>query len=586
MNMWKYLFYGISAFAFVFGFGEYFHGDEFFGNESIINAFLFAGALFLMREAYDTVEKRIRLYGGVGGAVLSVVLIIGNRLYTEGNLRTLFSTGAFVKAGIGFWGFAAVLGAILMLVLHHLVKVENLPMTKVWKFFRKPGAVAICLFLAWLPCYLAYYPGIFSYDVELQTGQALGYLTVNRWHPPLHTYFWRLCLMIERGVGIHALVCYSITQMLMLASAFSYTIHFLVKRGVNNWIVLGSFLFFALNPVIAIFSFVHTKDAMLAVFLVLYTVGLADFLADRQSYRKSIWKHAKLIIPAIFCCLLRNNMVYGIVLATVLMVCFQKKLWKQVLLWCGCILLGYGLINGPLYNALGVTKGSSGEMMSVPMQQLSYVVYCHEAELSAEDKAAIGAYLPVEELAERYNPRLADTVKGDFNSARLDEDPVAFLKMWASFLVRYPLEYIEAFLNLNLPYWYPDACSLDAYSRKAYIETHVMDTTEFGYEVVRESKIPWLLEKYSKVATYEVFLTKPIIANVFAIGTPIWVLLFGVLVVFLKNRRDMLLPLLPAIGLWCTFLLGPVSNFRYMYPIIVLYPVYIALILQTDKVRS
>lgn len=540
-----------------------------------------------MKTAYETVEKRLKHYSGGFAALLALILVVGNRLYVDNHLRGLFSSfGSLVKSGICFWGFATVLGAVLMLALHYLVKVENLPKTNTWSVFKKPGLVAIGFLVAWLPCYLAYYPGIFSYDMELQTGQALGYLTVSRFAPPLHTFFWRLCLAVGELTGIQALVCYSVMQMIMLAVAFSYAIHFMVKRDINNWIVLGTFLFFALNPVIAIFSFIPTKDAMLAIFLLLYVLELSNFLVDKSGFSKSIWRNVKLVLLAILCCLLRNNMVYGIVFAAVFMILFQRKLWKNVLLWCVCTVVGYGLINGPVYSAIGISEGSSGEMLSVPMQQLSYVVYCHEDKLTKEDKAAIGEYLPVEELAVRYNPRLADTVKGDFDIERFDENPSAFWEVWVTFLLRYPMEYIEAFLNLNLPYWYPDAMSTDAYSPKAYIETYIMDTSEFGYEVVRESKLPWLLEKYEKVARFEAFQTKPVIANVFSISTPIWILLLSGLVMLIKNRKDMLLPLLPAIGLWCTFLLGPVSNLRYMYPIMVLYPIYIAFMLQADRVRS
>ncbi len=584
--MRKNIFYIISAYAFVFGFGEYFHGDEFLGNQSIINIFLFAGAYFLLKAAFAIEDKRFREYCGGFGALLAVVLVVGHKLYVENSIRSLLTVGGLAKGGISILGFAMVLGAILLLTMKQLEKVETLPLAKTRRLFRNPILLIVIMLAAWLPYYLAYYPGIFSYDVVMQTGQALGALEVTRFHPPLHTFFWKLCLTLEELVGIQALVIYSVVQMAALAGAFCCVICFLAKKGFHNGLILGSLLFFTLNPVIAIFSFVPTKDAALAIFLTLYIVELCYFLTDRQTYSKSIRKHVKLVVWAILCCLLRNNMVYAIVIAGIFMILFQKKLWKTVLLWCVSIVLGFGLINGPVYTALGVKEGSSAEMLSVPMQQLTCVVYYHEAELSEEDKAAIGQYLPVEELALRYNFRLADTVKGDFNSERFDESPLEFIKVWAKFLVRYPVEYVEAFLNLNLPYWYPDACSTDAISKKAYIETHIMDTSEYGYQVVRDSKLPWLLEKLEKVANYEAFRTKPVIANLFSISTPIWVLLVSGLVLLIKRRKDMLLPLFPALGLWLTFMLGPVSNFRYMYPIIVLYPLYAALILQTNKIAK
>ncbi len=581
--MRKNIFYMICAYAFVFGFGEYFHGDGFLGNQSILNIFLLAGAFFLIKYGFREQDKHLKKYCGGFSVLLAMVLIVGHRLYTENSIRSLLTVRGLAKAGIIVLGFAAVLGAILVLAMKQLQRVEALPLSKVWKLFKFPVITTLIMLVAWLPYYLAYYPGIFSYDVVSQTGQALGALEVSRFHPPLHTFFWKLCLMVEEWTGLQALVMYALTQMLALAGAFSYAIYFLANKGVHNGLLLGSLLFFALNPVIALFSFVPTKDATLAIFLTLFMVELCHFLADRKAYTNTQKKPVKLILWGILCCLLRNNMVYAIVVAGLFMILLEKKLWKSLLIWCVGIVLGYGLINGPIYTLLGVQEGSSAEMLSVPMQQISCVVYYHEAELSAEDKEAIGRYLPVEELAVKYNYRFADHVKGDFDAARFDEAPLEFVKLWARLLVRYPVEYVEAFLNLNLPYWYPDACSTDAISRVAYIETQVKDTSEFGYQVVRDSKLPWLLPKLEKIANYEAFRTKPVIANIFSISTPLWYLLTCGLILLVKKRKDLLLPMLPALGLWLTFMLGPVSNFRYMFPIIVLYPLYTALMIQTNK---
>lgn len=584
--MRKKIFYIISAYAFVFGFCEYFHGDEFLGNQSIINIFLLVGAYFLLKEAYAKEERRLKRYCSGFGILLAMVLVAGHRLYVEYSLRSLLTPGGVVKSGIIVLGFGTVLGAVLVFVMKQLRKAEELPLTKTWRLFKQPVLSAVIILAAWLPYYLAYYPGIFSYDVVQQTGQALGALEVTRFHPPLHTFFWSICLGVERLTGIQALLVYAVVQMTALAGAFSCVIRFLARNGFHSGILLGSLLFFAFNPVIALFSFVPTKDAALAIFLTLFIVELCNFLTDKKVCTETPGRHIKLIIWGILCCLLRNNMMYAIALAGVFMILFQKKLWKTVLFWCVSIVLGFGLINGPIYTLLGVQKGSSAEMLSVPMQQLSCVVYYHEAELSPEDKAVIGQYLPVEELVTRYNYRFADTVKGDFNSQQFDKAPMEFVKVWAQFLVRYPLEFAEAFLNLNLPYWYPDACSTDAISKVAYIETQIKDTSEYGYQVVRDSKLPWLLTKLEKVANYEAFRTKPVIANLFSISTPIWVLVMSGFVFLVKKRKDMLLTVFPALGLWMTFMLGPVSNFRYMFPIIVLYPLYAALALQTNKITN
>lgn len=586
MNKLKHFLYILSSYAFVFGFCEYFHGYDNLGNQSIINIFLFLGAFLLVEKGYAIPDKRLKIHGGVFGALLSVALVIGNRLYTENTIQGLFTLREFVKAGIMFLGFAVVSTAIVNLLLAWIDRVGVNGQKGSWKLFRYPILLAGIIFVAWIPCYLAYYPGIFSYDIIIQTRQAMGIEELTRFHPPLHTFLWKLCLSLEEGIGGNALVIYSLVQMIAMSCAFAYVLRFLAKRGCSNGMMLGALLYFALNPVIAIFSFVPTKDATLTIFLTLYLVELCDYVTGDQEPRKSIGRNVRLIMFAVISCLLRNNMIYAIIFAGVAMIVICRKMWKQMLIWCVSILMSFLLINGPIYTILGVGEGSSGEMLSVPLQQLASVVYYHGEELSEADVNSLAEFLPVEELAQRYNFRLADPVKETFDSAEFDRRPMKFVKLWWSFLTKYPVEYVDAFLNLNLPYWYPDANSVDDYAKRKYIESFVTDIPDFEYKVVRDSKLPKLLELYETVASYEAFQTKPVVANFFSISTPIWLMVAGICVLSWKKKKEFIVPFLPVLGLWLTYLLGPTSNFRYLFPIIAIYPLLIAFVLQVKKSES
>ncbi len=216
-----------------------------------------------------------------------------------------------------------------------------------------------------------------------------------------------------------------------------------------------------------------------------------------------------------------------------------------------------------------------------------YVVSKYEATLPQEDIAAIDIYLPVNQLADRYNPRFADSTKETFHTDAFDEDAFSFIKIWFKLFAQYPMEYVESFLNLNLPYWYADACSYDSYSERKYIETTTLtDFSLSGYEYKADSKIPKLYSIYQALTNFMTYKNIPIVSNLFSIGTPIWILLLGTFFLKIRKRTSLILPLLPAVFLWFTFLLGPVSNFRYMFPIFVLYPMYLAAILQPNRFVS
>lgn len=580
----KYLFYLFSAYCFVFGITEYFFDDEIWGNQSIFNLLLLALVFFILKYAFPKADKRTALYGTVFSFLLSVSLVVGNCIYRGGTLSTMFgSAKAILVSLITIWGFTAVILSAFILLLKGLNHFPLCQGNTSRKIHRYPFIYGILMFLCWLPCYLAYYPGIFAYDIELQTMEALGMISYSRFHPPLHTWIWDVCLSAEHGIGINALVLYSLLQMCLFATAFTYVLHFMIKRKYDNRLILGSFLFFAFNPVIALFSFIPVKDAMLAVCFVLFTVELCIFMDNKEAYCKSIPANIRLVVFGLLCCLLRNNVVYALIPAFLCMIFLLRKQWKQILLWCGCILLGYILINGPLYSALGIEKGNSREMLSVPMQQIAYVVVYNEASLTDEELTQINEYIPCDDLSAIYNPRFADPVKTTFVTEKFDESPMEFVKLWFRLGTQYPEEYANAFLNLHIPYWYPDANSVDMFSQRAYIETTVPDVPQTDYVVVRDSKITALYNQYEKIASFERFKTLPVISNLFSLSLPIWLLIGGITVLVVRKEKNAMIPFLPAVFLWCTFILGPVSNLRYLLPIVVLYPVYLVLILNTKK---
>ena len=41
-----------------------------------------------------------------------------------------------------------------------------------------------------------------------------------------------------------------------------------------------------------------------------------------------------------------------------------------------------------------------------------------------------------------------------------------------------------------------------------------------------------------------------------------------------RGKGKCAVPFLPVMLLWMTYLLGPVSNFRYIYPMVILYPLF------------
>ena len=511
----------------------------------------------------------------------SFTIIIGHSLFNYNTLDNLLIPNTFIKNLLLFLILALGLTffSILLLSFSNYLETKH---SRMWCFFNHPWYFGILFFLCWLPCYLAYYPGIVSYDMDSQLPQILGTVAYSKYHPPLHTFLYQICHMLGNLTGFNGLVIYSISQMLLLALAFAYLIRLFTILKVNNFVILASIAFICLNPMIALFSFIPTKDVSFTICLIFYSVELCLFLKQNPSVTKNNFAMVRLICFGILCCLFRNNMIYAVILSAVISLFLLRNRLKHLLICNGFIIIIYFLISGPLYSMLNVNPGNPREMLSIPIQQIASVCANNADTLSQDTLDTLNQYLPVDELNTLYNPRFADPVKNTFNSEYFKENSSSFFEIWFELLKNHPEEYITAFLNLNLPYWYIDAPSLDSYSNRMYIETYIYSPSVTDYDVARDSKLPWLYEKYEVFANFYAIQKIPVISHIFSISLPIWILLFTCTILIAKKRKRCIYVILPHICYWLTFLLGPVSNLRYIFPIIAIYPLYVALIINTQ----
>lgn len=577
----------LFAFLFTVSMDYYLLENDVFGTESIVNIFLFGCAYFVQRKAI-TIEKTEKKYAFFFSTLLSASLTIGSGLYQTNDIMALFMTAKRTAITIVMLvGFTVIFTSFFAIIFQWLKNKQCSvqPVDKQWKLFKIPHISFILwgiIFLSWIPCFLAYFPGITSYDIPAQTPEVIEGIT--KFHPPLHTMLWGLCLKLQSIVDIQAITIYEIVQMLILSAALASVIAFFIKKRVNNWLILLSLLFFTINPVVAIFSLEAIKDVYFAVFFTLTIIELVKMVDNPDTYYKHPINWVKMSGFILFACLFRNNAIYVFVLSTIVAFFVYRKYWKKVILSLCIPILLYFFINSVVYSAIGIKAGSSAEMLSVPIQQIANVVASNNDELSQERKDEINLFIPYAEIAQRYNPRFADPIKGTFEVEQYNNNKMQFWKLWADLLVNYPKEYVSAFLSLNLPYWYVDASPVDAYSGRAYIETGIWDAKEYVYEL--DSKIPTLYHSYEEVTSFETFEHIPLVSNIMSMSFPIWGILFGFFVLMSQGLKKKTFVLAPMFFLWLTYMAGPVSNFRYIFPLFLLYPVIMTTVLNTNVIWS
>lgn len=519
------------------------------------------------------------------GVLFAFAVVVGGALYRDNTLAGLAAGPAVAAVNVALAVTAGIAAAALALAALVLQKrLETRPPRAAPAVFctgKATVATGVVLFLCWLPCLLAYWPGLLTYDIPTQTDFVFqGSWTTQQ--PPLHTLIWAAFLRLEGFCGLHAITWYSVGQMAFLATALARLLAFLAHRGTSIVIWAVAAAFYALNPVIALFAITPVKDTVLAGVLVLVLVGLAQFIGDPKGFLGSRARCAWLAAGLLACCLLRDNMLVAVAAFAIVALIIMRDSRKGVALLCGIPFAAALVVIGPVYSLAGITPGSSA-IASVPIQQVANVVIHHDGELGEDDLAIVEAVLPVDKLADRYNPRFADSTVRLFKGRHSDldgmrQDILAFMGLWASFIVRYPLDMIDAFAALNVPYWYPFAHTPDPYSQRDYIETSVWKESDY-YSVDPASLLPALRSAYEHVADYSA-LDNPAAGIVFSPSSAVWLIAMATFLLYNSHsRRNILLVMLPLL-FWLSFLIGPVSNMRYMFPLFCLYPLLVAAALQ------
>ena len=548
---------------------------------SVLNVFLYVASLYIILNARWVKDRRICRISLYTAMLLALMLTLGHLVSKTNSMAILFtSMGTLFERLVMFVGFFVLFHSVLKLGFGAMHRREIIsPLNSRWQCFGKTnGSLFILwaiLFLCWLPCFFAYYPGILSYDSRNQLLQLFGDIDISRHHPALHTWFLGLCLELGSlfGGANAQMAAHSILQMAIVSFPCALTVWYMGKREVHFGLRLMALAFFAFNPLNAIFALLATKDVLFTAMWNLFTIMLLGIVANPRRFFSSALRQAAFALSILFYCLLKNNTLYVFVLSAICFLFIFKKFFKNILVLCSVTLACYFLINGPLFTALGVKDGSIKDSFSVPLQQIANIAVHHDQELSQEEKEAIGEILDYPVIREEYNPRFADPVKHTFQEENFASDPQKYIALWGKLLRKYPAGYLDAFASLNLGYWYPDTVTPDPFSQRAYIETDMRGIAKH-FQPSRQSVFPRLLEFYEAFARGRFMQKIPFLSLLFSIGLPVWVLIIGIMSCFAKRLSRLAVVFLPTLILWVGHLAGPVSNLRYIYTIMIAYPLY------------
>lgn len=544
-----------------------------FTGNSIFWIIFFALTYWLLNKISKIKDRRLKICSIILAILFASLEIVGNTIDTYLNLSGILENRITITKSIIKWtGYVILIYAVIANIFKKLEEKEFLKGKNKWFTNNKRTFFLVwgIIFVAWMPYFLNYYPGVITADSMGQICQSLGIYNVTNHHPVFHTFFIGIAMNIGKALGNYNLgvAIYSIVQMIVASGIFSFAIYYMAKRNVDVKFRILTLLFYAFYPVNALYSITMWKDIPFAIAMLIFTIMMTEIAINQEYFMKSKRKNVLLVISMLLVILFRNNGFYVILLMIPCLFIFAKKYYKKLIVISCIVLATYMIWKGPVFSIFHIKEGSSREALSIPLQQFARITKFHSDTLTDDEKWRIYKYLPTNDLAEVYTPKISDPVKNNFSNEAFAKDKVGFIKLWVKLCLKYPRAAVESFLCNSYGYWYPEAI-------------HWVVGREV-FETKQEKELALQLEDkpiadFQGLEKFDSLLDRrdlPLNSMLYSIGFVFWIVVTMLMYAIYKKQYKLIVIYIPVAILWLTCLASPVfGEFRYIYSMFTCLPI-------------
>lgn len=518
-------------------------------------------------------DKKATITAGIEGAIFSLFTTL-QRLEGFDEYSHFSTKGELWLLAVVFFGFWIL---FTMLVLMGYRFIQDFHSNKDYHKQKNLYIVFfICLlfiFLSWLPYYLRSFPGIVNSDSMDQISQIVTGTYKNH-HPIVHTWFIQFIMEVGFklfGTMNGAIATYCVIQMLIIASVFSFTITVLFKRNIKSWICIAILLFYGWIPYNVMFSFNMWKDSLFASCVLLFLVLLWEssnrvLRKEKQSILKNIIVLLFIFISALGVCLFRTNGFYAFIIAFPFLFWTLYKTHKQIIVVLVCVFASVIFFKGPILSAYKVQPVDFVESLSIPIQQISRVIYDNEP-ITNHQKELLSQIVDINKISSNYKPFISDPIKilirEKENIEFLQEHKMDFFTLWLQIGIEYPIKYIKAYIDQTNGYWFPDV-PYWRYTDGIYENAYGIVPSSF-ISLQMGEKMEWFIWEPEEI---------PIYGLLWSPGFIVWIFIFLFGLYFISNKKGLLGYFMLLFSIWGTLLIAtPVSaELRYIYSMFVTLP--------------
>ena len=439
-------------------------------------------------------------------------------------------------------------------------------------------------FIALLPYLLRTFPGNMSVDSFNQMQQVMGISNYSNMNPWIHTMvvkvFYKIGMIIT-GSKCISVAFYTIFQMLLVCFVCSYTIYILYKNNVKKVYLILLWIFFFIVPFNAMYAVTIWKDIPFSLTILFTTIYIWDIYHNNKEwtlYRKIIFCFLGILIS-----LLRSNGFYAWILFIIVLAILYRNEFKTLILFWIISLVITMIVKVPIMNYYNVAQGDFIESVSIPLQQIAYVVK-KDKNISKAEKIEIEKYFDIEMLKgysddyyliiSDYTKHVARITSGNY----LDNHKIDFFKLWLKLGIKNPDSYVIAWVYQTYGYWHYNYGPYWVYRNNTITEYNGI-SLGFKRHTLLPKSVANFIDKVLEKTEYVYY-------KIFSPALALYIVLFS-LMIYIRKKKNIICFILPLSTFITLLIATPVScEFRYAYQIFLTFPIFLITAFINEKKKE
>ena len=414
---------------------------------------------------------------------------------------------------------------------------------------------------------LCKYPTDYFYDSLWQLGEIKTSSYTNH-HSVYHTWileqFCRLGYYSGIGLG-NALFLYTLCQIVIVGLIVGYYIKTLYEMKAPIILIILSYAFMVFNPISLKYATFVDKDQLYTYLALLFLLSLTRIIVGIGNAKRSDWVY--MVIGGLGFGLFRGNGFVILVASMIVAVIMKTEVRKKLIITFASLAAIVFILNTPLRIALDVKPTEFSESLSIPIQQVSRVVY-DGCELTDEERNMVFTLIEEDVIKKDYKPHISDNMKGIIQIHRRDdyfkENIADYIKLYIKLGLRYPGEYIKAWVDQTYGYYAPGYGNTSLYFEPCSPEGQVW--VDIIYEIEGDRRIiaPRLVDLLNGFA--KLFENNPILYQFLEIGGLVYLTLYMLVIKIWKRSKTSFIEAAGLITVATLLIATPLAtSIRYTY---------------------